>query len=101
MAATRSPSNSPPYVPPKYTITVGRDNSLRWDPPPGSKELGFALSYDFPLEATMVGKMQAAIRKWRRDQAKEPLQPTIEHRNIIHSLNPGSTSSGPACLGNA
>src|ERR1700728_1529506 len=75
MPATRSPSNSPPYDPPTYTIALGRDNSLRWGPPPGSKELGFALSYNFPLEATIVGKMQAAIRKWHRDQPDEPLQP--------------------------
>lgn len=101
MAAIRSPSNSPPYVPPKYTITVGRDNSLQWNPPPKSKELGFALSYYFPEEATMVGKMQAALRKWRRHQPNEPLQPTIEHGIIVHSLDSSSTSSCSACLGNA
>lgn len=79
------PSRSPPFEPPKYVITVGRDNSLQWDPPPKSKELGFALSYHFPEEVTMVEKMQAALRKWRSQQLREPMgAATKGRRNLVH-----------------
>jgi len=94
MQDKRSPSNSPLVESPKYDITVGRDNSLQWDPPPKSKELGYALSYHFPEEATMIEKMQAAIRKWRRDQLEEPLRLTKERKNIIYP-DSNSASSGP------
>lgn len=101
MTAKRSPSNSPPFEPPKYVITVGRDNSLQWDPPPKSKELGFALSYYFPQEATMVGKMQAALRKWSRHQSKEQVRQTTEQKDIIKDPDSSSASSDPDRLANA
>jgi len=88
--AERVPSCSPAFEPPKYVITVGHDNSLQWDPPPKSKELGFALSYYFPEEVTMVEKMQAALRKWRSQQLRESIGVIKEKRNLIHRPDPAT-----------
>lgn len=47
-----------------YSITVGPDGTLQWNPPIGSEELALALSYHFPLHQTLEAKMQAAIVKY-------------------------------------
>jgi hypothetical protein len=57
-------SPSPPFQPPKYSIRVAPDKSLRWDPPADSEELAIALSYHFPRPQTLEAKMQAATQKW-------------------------------------
>jgi len=87
--AEKDPSDSPPFEPPKYTITVGDDNSLQWDPPPKSRELGLALSYHFPQETAMVDMMQAAHRKWLRHQLSEPMKTAKNSVSLVHGL--GST----------
>jgi hypothetical protein len=59
---------SSPFEAPEYKITVGEDHALQFYPPPQSEALGFALSYHFPEEATMVAKMQAATKKWMKNR---------------------------------
>lgn len=53
---------------PEYNITYGQDHTLQWDPPVGSKELALALSYHFPLQADLASKMQAATRRFLRQE---------------------------------
>lgn len=53
---------------PQYVISYNDDHTLRWDPPAGSKELSIALSYYFPLEKDLGSKMQAATRKFLRNE---------------------------------
>lgn len=53
---------------PEYHITYGQDHTLQWDPPVGSKELALALSYHFPLQVDLASKMQAATRRYLRQE---------------------------------
>jgi hypothetical protein len=106
MASSDPPAlESPPFEPARYTITVGEDNSLQWDPPPESKELGFALSYHFPMEPAMIDKMQAALREWFMRELREPTMTTKNSISRIHGR--GSTrvkilgELGLSCSGKA
>lgn len=58
---------------PQYVISYNDDHTLRWDPPAGSKELSIALSYHFPLERDLGSKMQAATRKFLRNERQKTL----------------------------
>ena len=53
---------------PEYRITYGDDHTLQWTPSVGSKELAVALSYHFPLQTDLQSKMQAATRKFLREE---------------------------------
>ena len=52
------------FEPPEYKMTYGADGTLQWEPPASSKELALALSYYFPREPDLAGKMQAATRRF-------------------------------------
>ncbi|THV47515.1 hypothetical protein BGAL_0305g00020 [Botrytis galanthina] len=56
---------------PQYIISYNDDHTLRWDPAAGSKELSIALSYHFPLEKDLGSKMQAATRKFLRNERQK------------------------------
>ncbi|QSZ29828.1 hypothetical protein DSL72_004346 [Monilinia vaccinii-corymbosi] len=59
------------FDPPQYVISYNDDHTLRWDPPTKSKELSIALSYHFPLEEDLESKMQAATRKFLRNEQQK------------------------------
>ncbi|APA09159.1 hypothetical protein sscle_04g039290 [Sclerotinia sclerotiorum 1980 UF-70] len=73
---------------PQYVISYNDDHTLRWDPPAGSKELSIALSYHFPLEQDLGSKMQAATRKFLRNERQKKSSDdsktvgTFEHLNF-------------------
>lgn len=69
-------SPPPPFEPPTYSISVGPDKALQWDPPVDSDELAIALSYHFPLPRTLEAKMQAAMEKWIIDRKAQHRTPT-------------------------
>lgn len=54
-----------------YTISFAEDKTLQWDPPAGSPELAIALSYHFPMEKGVGGKMRAATKKFLRGNMKD------------------------------
>ena len=49
-----------------YKISVAEDGTLQWDPPAGSQELALALSYHYPVERDVAGKMRAAVKTFLR-----------------------------------
>ena len=49
-----------------YKISVAEDGTLQWDPPAGSQELALALSYHYPVESDVAGKMRAAVKTFLR-----------------------------------
>ncbi|CAG8957398.1 hypothetical protein HYFRA_00010824 [Hymenoscyphus fraxineus] len=53
---------------PEYRISYGQEHILQWEPPVGSKELAVALSYHFPLQVDLASKMQAATRRFLRQE---------------------------------
>jgi hypothetical protein len=53
---------------PQYNISYGDDHTLQWEPSVGSKELAVALSYHFPMQTDLESKMQAATRKFLREE---------------------------------
>lgn len=72
-SATDIPSRkaSTPFDPPAYVISYASDHTLQWDPPQGSKELALALSYHFPMERDLEGKMKAATKKFLKAEARK------------------------------
>ncbi|KAG4427225.1 hypothetical protein IFR05_017293, partial [Cadophora sp. M221] len=58
------------FDPPSYAIYHGKDYTLQWEPPVGSKDLAIALSYHFPLETSMERKMRAATKKFLKEEKK-------------------------------
>ncbi|KAF4631884.1 hypothetical protein G7Y89_g6244 [Cudoniella acicularis] len=58
------------FEPPEYKLSRGHDRTLEWDPPADSEELAIALSWYFPMENSLVGKMQAAIRRFLQAERK-------------------------------
>jgi galactose mutarotase-like enzyme len=71
----REPSE---FSAPQYAITYGSDHTLQWEPSVGSKELAVALSYHFPLQTDLESKMQAATRKFLREEDLANQDPSRE-----------------------
>ncbi|ESZ94602.1 hypothetical protein SBOR_5013 [Sclerotinia borealis F-4128] len=76
---------------PQYVISYNDDHTLQWDPPARSKELSIALSYHFPLERDLESKMQAATRKFLRNERQKTsedfkMNGTSEHHNNSDDL---------------
>ncbi|KAB8305160.1 hypothetical protein EYC80_004452 [Monilinia laxa] len=67
----RAQRKSSIFDPPQYVISYNDDHTLRWDPPTKSRELSIALSYHFPLEGDLESKMQAATRKFLRNEQQK------------------------------
>jgi len=65
-----------------YNITYAPDHTLRWDPPPNSKELAIALSYHFPLEPDLESKMRAAMVKFLSDRQPSSTSKGEAHRYL-------------------
>jgi len=64
------------FVAPEYSITYGSDHTLQWKPPAGSKELAVALSYHFPSKLGLENKMQAAIKRFMKDEKRKAIIPS-------------------------
>ena len=60
------------FEPPEYELTRAQGHTLQWHPPPDSEELAIALSWHFPMEKTILGKMQAAIKRFLQLERKKP-----------------------------
>jgi hypothetical protein len=71
----REPSE---FSAPQYNITYRHDHTLQWEPAVGSKELAVALSYHFPLQTNLESKMQAATRKFLREEDSSNQDPSRE-----------------------
>lgn len=77
---------------PEYNITYGQDHTLQWDPPVGSKELALALSYHFPLQADLASKMQAATRRFLR-QERDSKKSKSNSPAVDDQVNPRDSSN--------
>ncbi|KAH9207602.1 hypothetical protein DL95DRAFT_468532 [Leptodontidium sp. 2 PMI_412] len=64
-------SREPSFDPPSYAISHGKDYTLKWEPPAGSKDLTVALSYHFPLETSMESKMRASTKKFLKEEKRK------------------------------
>lgn len=54
----------------RYSLTRAQDLSLQWEPPVGSTALADALSYHYPFEKSMLGKMQKATDDFLNQQKR-------------------------------
>jgi hypothetical protein len=72
---------------PKYSITRGEYGVLLWDPPARSRDLANALSYHYPLEQTLLEKMQSATRDFLDSETIEsnlaPWEPGKLPKNLV------------------
>lgn len=87
------------FEPPGYSIFYGPDNTLLWEPIAGSAELAIALSYHFPFEKDLAGKMRAAMRKFLKGQSgnedRGETQPKSQKQATPSSLTPRVSSPLP------
>jgi hypothetical protein len=86
MATSTSPSEAQSretsaFEPPTYRIFYDSDQTLRWGPPPGSKELGEALSWKYPELDGLKEKMKAAMEEFLRAERKK----TSKMRRVLNS----------------
>jgi len=59
------------FEPPTYKISYAQDQTLVWEPPVGSKELGEALSWKYPDVDGLKQKMKAAMEDFLRAERKK------------------------------
>jgi hypothetical protein len=76
LSGDRSYRETSVFSPPEYQISYGHDHTLQWEPPVDSKELAIALSYHFPLQRDLESKMQAATRRFLRQERDNASQRT-------------------------
>src|SRR5450432_810869 len=71
-----------------YRITRGKDYDLVWEPPLRSRQLADALSYHFPEEPTLKGKLQRAIEHfWEVEKQGEESPLTNNPNQIAHTYD--------------
>lgn len=68
------------FEPPEYKLRRGHDRTLEWEPPADSEELAIALSWHYPMERSLVGKMQAAIRSFLEAEPRNRPSHNISNR---------------------
>ncbi|KAG9228753.1 hypothetical protein BJ875DRAFT_476708 [Amylocarpus encephaloides] len=74
-SSSRGMREASEFCPPEYQISYGQDQTLQWSPLVGSRDLAIALSYHFPLQTDLESKMQAATRRFLREEQDKAGQP--------------------------
>jgi hypothetical protein len=92
LSKDRSYRETSEFSAPQYNISYRGDHTLQWTPPVGSKELAVALSYHFPMQTDLESKMQAATRKFLREEDMSNQVASREKTSVV------PTDSKDACL---